>query len=57
MDFTLSPGDLSDPSQDSFNYKSATGENKPRSGLFWNAVSQIRTLDGELWPDVNSDHV
>ena len=43
MDFTLSPADLPDPSL----YKSASGE-KPRAGVFWNEVGQIKTLDGEL---------
>ena len=43
MDFTLSPGDLPDPSL----YKSASGE-KPRAGVFWMEVGKLKTLDGEL---------
>jgi hypothetical protein len=47
MDFTLSPADLPDPSLDTYNCTSATGDKKPRAGMFWNDVSKIRTLDGE----------
>ena len=43
MDFTLSPGDLPDPSL----YKSASGE-KPRAGVLWIEVGRMKTLDGEL---------
>ena len=43
MDFTQSPADLPNPSP----YKSASGE-KPRAGVFWNEVGQIKTIDGEL---------
>ena len=47
MDFTLSPDDLPDLSLDSFYYKSATGEKKPRAGKYWNEVSKMKTLDGK----------
>ena len=47
MDFILLPGDLPDMSLDTYNYKSATGDKKPRAEMFWNDVSKLRTLDGE----------
>ena len=47
MYFTFSTKDLLDPSLDIYNYKSATGEKKPRAGKF--EVSKIKsTLDGEM---------
>ena len=47
MDFTLSRSDLPDPSLETYNYKSATGQKKPRAGMYWNDISKIRTLDGQ----------
>lgn len=44
MDIKLSPTEL--PPIDT--YKSATGDDKPRPGLFWNEVSKMRTFEGEL---------
>ena len=48
MDFTLSPRDLPDASLDTYNYVSATGDKKPRAGMFWNEVGKLKTLEGEL---------
>ena len=44
MDFKHSPAEL--PSLNT--YKSATGDEKPRPGKFWNEVSRMRTLNGEM---------
>lgn len=44
MDFKLSPVDHPPVST----YKSATNDDKPQAGLFWNEVSKIKTYDGEL---------
>ena len=43
MDFKLSPTEH--PSVET--YKSATGDNIPRAGTFWNAVSNMKTVDGD----------
>ena len=44
MDFQLFTAEL--PTADT--YKSATGDDKPRPGQFWNEVSKMKTFDGEL---------
>ena len=41
MDFSLLPKDLPDPSLDTYNYKLATDEMKPRAGMF--DISKIKT--------------
>ena len=44
MDFKLSPAEH--PAVDT--YKSATDDDKPRPGQFWNEVGRMKTFDGEL---------
>ena len=44
MDFKLSPAEH--PAVDT--YISATDDDKPRPGQFWNEVGRVKTFDGEL---------
>lgn len=43
MDFKLSPAEHPAISV----YRSATGDEKPRAGKFWNEVGKLKTFDGE----------
>ena len=44
MDVKLSPAELPTPDT----CKSATGDDKPRPGIYWKEVSRMRTFDGEM---------
>ncbi len=45
MDLKLSPA-AELPTPDT--YKSATGDEKPRPGRFWNEIGKMKTLEGEI---------